>query len=35
MDTERSRALFAAMVERSGRAIVSLDALTLLARPAG
>jgi len=30
METERSRALFAAMVARSGRAIVDLDALTLL-----
>ena len=30
MRTERSRALFAAMVERAGRAIVDLDALSLL-----
>jgi hypothetical protein len=30
MTTERSRALFAAMVRRSGEAIVGLDALELL-----
>jgi hypothetical protein len=35
METERSAALFAAMVERSGRAIIDLDALALLAQPAG
>ncbi len=34
MMTARSRALFAAMVERAGRAIVDLDALSLL-RPRG